>query len=93
MREAAERLSRGEVVRLKVHGHSMEPRIPNGATVTLDPTVPIVIGSFVLAKIRGRLVVHMVGAVGPGRYRIQNIRGGVNGWTRQVYGVVTEIEA
>ena len=92
VRIAAEALAIGDIVRMRVHGNSMTPRIPNGSRVTLDPDVEPKVGDAVLAKVRGRYYVHLVSAKRGNEFQISNIRGHVNGWTRQVFGVVTKVE-
>jgi phage repressor protein C with HTH and peptisase S24 domain len=86
-------LQRGETVSFRPHGRSMEPRILDGQLVTVVPVserAPVV-GDAVLARVGGKVYLHLVGAVSQGRYRIENSRGHVNGWTTAVYGVVVKV--
>jgi phage repressor protein C with HTH and peptisase S24 domain len=90
--QAAERLRAGEVVVMRVHGHSMTPRIRDGDRVRLYPLkgAPNV-GDAVLAKVRGRYMLHLVTAIRGDEFQISNNKGHVNGWTRQVFGIVAEV--
>jgi hypothetical protein len=92
-------LLRGESCDITPHGNSMQPRIHSGATVTLTPlgSADPKVGDVVLAKVRGTVYLHLVGAVrGLGddrQYQITNNRGAINGWARRssVYGLATKI--
>lgn len=86
-------LDEGRSVRHKGKGNSMTPLIHSGQTVTISPVKgEIKKGDIVLAKVKGRMFIHLVTAVGDdGRYQISNNHGHVNGWSRQIYGIVTEI--
>jgi hypothetical protein len=48
----------------------------------------------VLVRVHGHVYLHLIKAVGGGRFLIGNNRGGVNGWVgpSAIYGVATEIE-
>jgi hypothetical protein len=90
----AERLENGENVRLKPHGNSMTPIIKSGQPIVLSPVShdELSVGDVVLAKVNGHWYIHKLTAIGDdGRYQISNNHGHVNGWTRRVYGRVTEI--
>ena len=79
---------------LKPHGNSMTPMIRSGQRIVLSPVdlSEVRVGDAVLAKVKGRFFVHKVTAIGDdGRFQISNNHGHVNGWTRQVFGRVTEI--
>lgn len=73
----------------------MRGRIESGQLVTLDPSLKPKMGDAVLCRCRGNVYVHLVKAIkGHGEKRqflIGNNRGGTNGWTTTVYGVVTEV--
>lgn len=87
-------LDAGHSVSLKPHGNSMTPMIKSGDRITLSPCSPseVTVGDAVLAKVKGRYFIHKVTAIGDdGRFQISNNHGHVNGWSRQVYGKVTEI--
>jgi len=81
----------------------MKGRVKDGEVVTLRPLghrERVKPGQVVLAKVNGRLYLHLVKAVqdrGPGkeqRVLIGNNKGKLNGWTgeRNVYGVLVEQE-
>jgi len=99
LEQAAERLASGDgaLVSVKVRGHSMTPRIKDGATVTIDPSRRPDVGDVVLARVRGRLLVHRVNMIvrsqggSDDKYQITNLRGHVNGWASRVYGVVVRV--
>lgn len=86
-------LEAGRSVTLKPHGNSMTPIIHSGQQIVLSPVSgAIKKGDIVLAKVKGRYFIHKVTAVGDdGAYQISNNHGHVNGWSRQIYGRVTEI--
>ena len=94
-----EHLQNGRTVRFRPKGNSMRPRILSGQLVTLVPirkAESLGVGAIVLCKVDGKHWLHIVSAVGAdGRLQISNARGHVNGWCteRNVYGVVTEVEA
>ena len=88
----------GQTVKFRPHGNSMQPRIENGALVTVEPilsgTLPQV-GDVVLCKVDGRQWLHLVSAIGSdGRYQISNNKGNINGWCslKNVYGTVVLVE-
>jgi phage repressor protein C with HTH and peptisase S24 domain len=86
-------LDLGREVTLKPHGNSMTPIIQSGQEIVLSPIKRAVKkGDIVLAKVKGRYFIHKVTAVGDdGAYQISNNHGHVNGWSRQLYGIVTSI--
>lgn len=85
-------LAEGRKVTLRPHGNSMTPIIRSGQKIVLSPlSGPPVRGDVVLAKVNGHFYIHKVTAVKAGSFQISNNHGRVNGWTRQVFGVVTEI--
>lgn len=99
-----EELLAGGVVQFRPRGKSMEPRVPDSALVTVRPIEDGEILSkkdVVLCKVRGRVYLHLIKAVkqvssshhaSALAYLIRNNKGGTNGWTRTIYGVVTKIE-
>lgn len=89
-----EDLQRGATVIFRPRGGSMTGLIESGDRVTVVPIGrPIVKGDIVLCRVRGTDYLHLVTAVDGERYQISNNRGRVNGWTRQVFGVVSCIES
>ncbi len=98
MKQYIAKLKNGETVRFRPHGNSMTPRIESGALVTVEPTpaaVGVQVGDVVLCTVKGSCLLHLVGAMGSGRFRIENNHGHVNGWAsaEHVHGKVTRIEA
>jgi phage repressor protein C with HTH and peptisase S24 domain len=94
--EIIERLERGEDVVHKPHGNSMTPIIKSGQRIVISPLKELIQkGDVGLARVQGRYMIHKVTAIArEGRinsYQISNNHGHVNGWTRKVYGKVTEI--
>lgn len=78
----------------KPHGNSMTPLINSGQRIVISPCdlSDIEVGDAVLAKVKGTFYIHKVTRVSmDGRFMISNNHGHDNGWTRQVYGKVTEI--
>ena len=85
-----EKLRLGELVSLKVHGHSMEPRVHDGQQVTIIPIVDffeIEAGDVVYCKLQGRYFFHLVKGKkrsGDGwTFLIGNNKGRINGWANQ----------
>lgn len=92
--EIVKELSEGRSVTLRPKGNSMTPIIRSGQRIVLAPvdSQDVRVGDAVLAKVKGRYFIHKVTAIGDdGRFQISNNHGHVNGWSRQVYGRVTEI--
>lgn len=86
------RLQNGETVELRPHGNSMSPRIKSGQLVRLEPiTQAPKPGDIVLSKVRGHYYLHLVRLAHDGQYQIANNHGHINGWTSQVFGVVTSV--
>ena len=89
-------LKEGKTSQCRPHGNSMRGRIESGQLVTLDPKRVPEVGDAVLCRVKGNVFVHLVQAVqqdgGRRRYRIGNNRGGINGWTTTIYGVVVNVE-
>jgi len=96
--EAIKELLAGNKVQIRPKGNSMAGRIDSGALVTLEPCPlgDIVNGDIVLAKVKGRVLLHLVGGIvdvkNRRRFLIKNNRGRTNGWTGIVYGKVVKIE-
>lgn len=89
-------LQRGETVRFRPRGGSMQGRIESGQLVTVEPASRgFTVGDAVLCRVAGSQYLHLVLAVGSDdRYQIGNNKGGINGWctAESVYGVVTAVE-
>lgn len=92
-RGSLEPLSAGETVEVRGIGNSMLPLLSSGQIVTVDPLGPgdeLRRGDIVIAKVRGRVYMHLVRAIRGDQVQIASNRGNVNGWTprTQVYGRV-----
>ena len=94
MKHLVEKLQAGEEVTTKLHGSSMKGFIENGDIVTIIPAdvSQVLIGQAVLCKVKGRIYCHKVLKREKDQVLIANNRNHVNGWTSQVYGVVSKIE-
>lgn len=89
-----ERLQNGEVFITSEKGSSMVPLIKSGQEHQLSPVElhEVVVGDIVYCKVKGNFYTHLVKATNPEKgCLIGNNRGNINGWTKQVYGKVTEI--
>jgi phage repressor protein C with HTH and peptisase S24 domain len=85
-------LERGRVVRFRPRGDSMHPRIRSGQLVEVSPASrspgP---DDIVLCTVHGLQYLHIVKAAKQGRFLIGNNRGGLNGWTTRIHGVLTAV--
>ena len=92
-----EQLLSGEIVTWKPTGNSMSGKIESRDQVVIRPVndlTEINIGDVVYCEVRGNYLLHLVTAIdAKGRYQISNNHGHVNGWTKQIYGVVVSINA
>jgi hypothetical protein len=88
-----DKLAAGESFETSEKGNSMTPLIKSGQKHILSPIQleGVVVGDIVFCKVKGRLYTHLVTGVGDKGIQISNNHGYVNGWTKQVYGKVTEI--
>jgi len=89
-----ERLLVGETIISKEPGNSMLPIIKSKQPVEITPTTweNVDVGDIVYCKIHGNYYTHLVKGKDLNKgVLIGNNRGGINGWTRQVYGIVTRI--
>lgn len=89
-----EKLAKGESFVTSEKGNSMTPLIKSGQNHVLSPITieEVNIGDIVFCKVSGRLFTHLVTAKDPNKgVQISNNHGYVNGWTRNVFGKVTEI--
>lgn len=94
MNQKANRLECGETFITKEKGNSMSPKIKSGQEHELSPThwTEVQIDDIVYCKVKGNFYTHLVKAVDANRgVLIGNNKGGINGWTKQVYGKVTKI--
>jgi hypothetical protein len=87
-----EKLLSGATITSKEAGNSMLPILKSRQPVVLEPTdwTKVKVGDIVFAKCKGNLYTHLVKATDPKRgVMIGNNHGGINGWTKQVYGIAT----
>lgn len=87
-----ERLSKGETVSFRPKGNSMTGRIESGQLVTVSPCTSPKVDDIVLCKVNGNFYVHLVKQVGDRGFLIGNNKGKINGWTKQVFGKVIQVE-
>lgn len=88
-------LKTGSVVKFRPTGNSMNPKIKDRQLVTVRPLEPDEIpkkGDIVLCKVKGRQLLHLVRGVMGEEVCIENASGHVNGWTSQIFGIVTKVE-
>lgn len=90
---AIKELLDGKTVVIKPTGNSMKGKVDSGSKVTIEPIEPSKIskGDIVLCKVKGNCYLHLVKSIDKGRFLIGNNKGGVNGWTRTIYGIATNI--
>ena len=89
-----ENLMKGETLITSERGNSMVPLIKSGQKHKLEPTTWDVCkkGDIVYCKVSGSFYTHLVKAKNKDKgLLIGNNKGGINGWTKQVFGRVTEI--
>jgi len=89
-----ERLENGESLITSEKGNSMTPLIKSGQKHKLEPCKyeDVEVGDIVYCKVAGRYFTHLVTAKNESRgLQISNNHGHVNGWTKKVYGKVTEV--
>ena len=89
-----ERLQAGETFVTNEKGNSMVPLIKSGQDHRLAPATweEVNVGDAVYCKVKGNFYTHLVKAKHPDQgVLIGNNKGGINGWTRNVFGKVIEI--
>ena len=89
-----ERLERGETFITSEKGNSMVPLIKSGQEHKLAPSKweDCSVDDIVYCKVKSRFFTHLVKSKNLDRgLLIGNNKGGINGWTKQVYGRVIEI--
>lgn len=71
----------------------MEPLVHHRALVTVAPATSQSVskGDVVLCRVGSKEYLHLVKAKRGDHCLIGNSKGGTNGWTRAVYGVVVEV--
>lgn len=89
-----ERLQNGETFTTSEKGGSMVPLIKSGQEHILEPSTweDCDVDDIVYCKVKGRYFTHLVKAKNIDKgLLIGNNKGGINGWTKQVYGKVIKV--
>ena len=89
-----EKLQNGETFITSEKGNSMIPLIKSGQDHELTPATweDVQVDDIVYCKVSGRFYTHLVKAKDPVRgCQIGNNKGNINGWTKQVYGKITNV--
>lgn len=89
-----EKLQNGETFTTSEKGNSMIPLIYSGQEHVLAPATldDVKEGDIVYCKVKGNFYTHLVKAKDEQKgAQIGNNRGGVNGWTRAIFGKVIEV--
>ncbi|NER14267.1 phage repressor protein [Leptobacterium flavescens] len=89
-----QKLMNGETIVSKEPGNSMLPILKSKQSVVLQPVSweDCKAGDIVYCKVRGNCFTHLVKGKNARRgLLIGNNHGGINGWTKNVYGKVIEI--
>ena len=92
--DKASKLMMGYTIISREPGNSMTPILKSRQPVRLEPVElnDLQKGDIVFCKVKGRYYTHKVTAVSRSSgVQIGNNHGHINGWTRNVYGRVTEI--
>lgn len=94
-RSKMERLMDGETIVTSEKGNSMTPLIMSGQKHVLEPISQlseVEVGDIVYCKVHGLFYTHLVkGKDSKKGVLIGNNHGGINGWTKKVYGKVIKI--
>jgi len=88
------KLLSGETIISKEPGNSMLPLIKSKQPVKIQPITweECEVDDIVYCKCKSNLYTHLVKAKDPKKgVLIGNNKGGINGWTKQVYGKIIEI--
>jgi hypothetical protein len=89
-----EKLLAGETIISKEPGNSMLPLIKSHQPVKIEPATwdKVEVGDAVYCKVKGNYYTHLVKAVNEAKgCLIGNNHGGINGWTKRIFGKVIEI--
>jgi hypothetical protein len=89
-----EKLQNGETFKTSEKGNSMVPLIKSGQEHILKPIAweECNVDDIVYCKVKGNFYTHLVKAKNIDKgLLIGNNKGGTNGWTKQVFGIVTEV--
>lgn len=88
------KLNNGETFITSEKGNSMVPLIKSGQDHVLAPATleSVSIGDIVFCKVSGKYYTHLVKAKDPLKgVQIGNNKGGINGWTKNIFGKVIEV--
>jgi len=93
MNQKLDRLKKGESFYTNERGNSMTPIIKSGQVHKLAPAKleEVNVGDIVYCKVRGHFYTHLIKAKSNKGCLIGNNKGGINGWTKQIFGKVIEI--
>lgn len=89
-----EKLQNGESFITSEKGNSMSPLVKSGQKHKLIPATlkDVEKGDIVYCKVNGNYYTHLVKAKNDEKgCLIGNNKGGINGWTKQIFGKVIEI--
>lgn len=89
-----EKLLKGETIISKEPGNSMLPLIKSKQPIKLEPATweQVEVNDIVYCKVHGFYYTHLVKAKDNDKgVLIGNNKGGINGWTKNVYGKCIEI--
>jgi hypothetical protein len=92
--QAIKELREGRATQIRPRGRSMTGRVRDGALVTLEPVDNdnLKKDDVVLAKVNGVVYLHLIKGIRQGgQFLIGNNKGGINGWTKTIYGIATQI--
>lgn len=80
--------------KMKCFGNSMLPIIKSGSLLTFTKKEKYEVGDIVFCKVRGKHIdAHKITKIDDNKgYMIANNKGFENGWTKVIYGYVTNIE-
>ena len=87
-------LEEGKIFETSEKGNSMTPLIKSNQKHVLSPISleEVNVGDVVFCKVKGRYFTHLVTAKNNDKgVQISNNHGHINGWTKQVFGKVTDI--
>lgn len=92
---AIESLKNGETVTITSRGNSMKGKVNSGDKVTLKPVGDRELkkGDIVLARVSGKVYLHLIKGLGKKKFLIGNNNGHLNGWTsrKSIFGIAVEI--
>ena len=90
-----ERLQNGETFTTSEKGNSMVPLIKSGQEHVLEPATleTVNVDDIVYCKVKGNFYTHLVKAKDLQKgCLIGNNKGGINGWTKAIFGKVIEVK-